>query len=82
MQRAVSEGPRSTCAVKTGPASSLEVGDREKFQNQAAWVVPCAHGTPTIRLWSFDVRSEGPSQATLDWAGTGGIRTEGEADLA
>ena len=30
-----------------------------------AWVVPCAHGTPTIRLWSFDVRSERPLQATL-----------------
>ena len=30
-----------------------------------AWVVPCAHGTPTIKLWSFDVRSKGPFQATL-----------------
>ena len=28
-------------------------------------VLPCAHGTPTIKLWSFDVRSEGPIQATL-----------------
>ena len=25
----------------------------------------CAHGTPTMKLWSFDVRSWGPNQATL-----------------
>jgi len=31
---------------------------------RVAWVVPCAHGTPTIKLWSFDVRSEGPTQST------------------
>jgi hypothetical protein len=27
-------------------------------------LVPRAHGTPTIKQWSFDVRSWGPSQAT------------------
>ncbi len=32
---------------------------------RAAWLVPLAHGTPTVKLWSFDVRSRGPSQATL-----------------
>ena len=30
-----------------------------------AWLVPIAHGTPTMKLWSFDVRSWGPIQATL-----------------
>ncbi len=30
-----------------------------------AWLVPCVHGTPTMKLWSFDVRSDGPSQATI-----------------
>ena len=29
-----------------------------------AWLVPRAHGTPTMKQWSFDVRSWGPSQAT------------------
>ena len=29
-----------------------------------AWLVPSAHGTPTMKLWSFDVRSWGPIQAT------------------
>jgi len=29
-----------------------------------AWLVPVAHGTPTIKLWSFDVRSWGLIQAT------------------
>ena len=29
-----------------------------------AWLVPFAHGTPKIKLWSFDVRSWGPIQAT------------------
>jgi hypothetical protein len=29
------------------------------------WLVPCADGTPTMKLGSFDVRSGGPSQATL-----------------
>ena len=29
-----------------------------------AWLVPCAHGTPTIKQWSFDVRSWEPIQAT------------------
>ncbi len=29
-----------------------------------AWLVPRAHGTRTIRMCSFDVRSWGPSQAT------------------
>ena len=28
-------------------------------------MVPSAHGTPTVKLWSFDVRSGGPNQATL-----------------
>ena len=28
-------------------------------------MVPRAHGTPTMKLWSFDVRSWGPIQATL-----------------
>jgi hypothetical protein len=28
-----------------------------------AWLVPRAHGTPTMKQWSFDVRSGGPSQA-------------------
>jgi hypothetical protein len=28
------------------------------------WLVPRAHGTPTMKRWSFDVRSWGPSQAT------------------
>jgi hypothetical protein len=32
---------------------------------RVAWLVPRAHGTPTMKLWSFDVRSWGPSQATL-----------------
>ena len=30
----------------------------------AAWLVPRAHGTPTMKQWSFDVRSWRPSQAT------------------
>jgi len=43
---------------------------REEWKNsrgtgRAAWLVPSAHGTPTMKLWSFDVRSGGPSQATL-----------------
>jgi hypothetical protein len=29
-----------------------------------AWLVPFAHGTPTMRRWSFDVRSGEPIQAT------------------
>ena len=28
-----------------------------------AWLVPGAHGTPTIKRWSFDVRSRGLIQA-------------------
>jgi hypothetical protein len=28
-------------------------------------LVSCAHGTPTVKLWSFDVRSSRPIQATL-----------------
>ncbi len=28
------------------------------------WLVPRAHGTPTMKQWSFDVRSWGPSKAT------------------
>jgi len=32
---------------------------------KAAWMIPFAHGTPTMKLWSFDVRSGGPIQATL-----------------
>ena len=28
------------------------------------WLVPSAHGTPTMERWSFDVRSWGPIQAT------------------
>ena len=32
---------------------------------RVAWLVPRAHGTPTMKLWSFDVRSWGPSQAAL-----------------
>jgi hypothetical protein len=32
---------------------------------RVAWLVPRAHGTPTMKLWSFDVRSWGPIQATL-----------------
>jgi hypothetical protein len=44
----------------------------------AAWLVPFAHGTPTMMLWSFDVRSWEPIQATplrenerawKEWAG-------------
>ncbi|MDE3043106.1 MAG: hypothetical protein KGJ82_21405, partial [Nitrospirota bacterium] len=31
-----------------------------------AWQVPFAHGTPTMKRWSFDVRSYGPNQATLE----------------
>ena len=29
-----------------------------------AWLVPGAHGTPTIKRWSFDAHSWGPIQAT------------------
>jgi len=29
------------------------------------WLVSRAHGTPTVKLWLFDVRSWGPTQATL-----------------
>ena len=36
-----------------------------RWVRRVAWLVPCAHGTPTMKLWSYDVRSEGPSQATL-----------------
>lgn len=32
--------------------------------DRVAWVVPGAHGTPTIKQWSFDVRSRGLTQAT------------------
>jgi hypothetical protein len=28
-----------------------------------AWLVPRAHGTPTMKQWSFDVRSWEPNQA-------------------
>jgi len=28
-----------------------------------ARLVPHAHGTPTVKQWSFDVRGWGPSQA-------------------
>ena len=28
-------------------------------------MVSSAHGIPTVKLWSFDVRSSGPIQATL-----------------
>ncbi len=31
----------------------------------AAWLVLCAHGTPTMKKWSFDVRSGGSSQAAI-----------------
>ena len=48
------------------PRWSWVMGKRIQMENQrAAWLIPCAHGTPTIKLWSFDVRSEGPSQVTL-----------------
>jgi hypothetical protein len=40
-------------------------GRNSRERGRAAWLVPCVHGTPTIKLWSFDVRSGGPSQATL-----------------
>ena len=33
---------------------------------RVAWLVPRAHGTPTMKLWSFDVRNWGPIQATLE----------------
>jgi hypothetical protein len=29
-------------------------------------VCPCAHGTPTIKRWSFDVRNSELNQATLE----------------
>jgi len=35
----------------------------QKEAEGAAWLVPCAHGTPTMKLWSFDVRSWEPNQA-------------------
>ena len=40
------------------PAISLELGDTGKVckTRGMAWLVPCAHGTHTIRLWSFKVR--------------------------
>ena len=43
---------------------------REQWRNsrgawRAAWLVPSVRGTPTMKLWSLDVRSGGPSQATL-----------------
>jgi hypothetical protein len=35
-----------------------------EWEGRVAWLVPFAHGTPTIKLWSFDVRSWGLIQAT------------------
>ena len=33
-------------------------GRVEMGGNRVAWLAPRAHGTPTIKLWSFDVRSK------------------------
>ena len=45
-----------------------------------AWLVPRAHGTPTMKLWSFDVRSRGPSQATLMGGGLSELGEEMEVN--
>jgi hypothetical protein len=50
-----------------------------------AWLVPFAHGTPTMKLWSFDVRSWEPNQAapwrakraSLEGIGKGRLPFEG-----
>ena len=48
-----------------GILEGSEEGRAEKDSDRVIWVVPLAHGTPTMKLWSFGVRSWGTTQATL-----------------
>ena len=38
---------------------------KSEKETKVAWLVPCAHGTATMKRWLFDVRRSEPNQATF-----------------
>ena len=49
--------PLGTVEKLRGRSHGLLCSRKAPPQRRMAWVVPCAHGTATIWLWSFDVQS-------------------------